>query len=100
MFRDWCGGHLKNRGITPIHELKGVGENLQDHLFYPISGEANAQEGINHYLPPLQQLKAAWNYFIHRKGVFCNGPLEAMAFFDIDQKGKVPIFSSTSRPCG
>ena len=83
---------LKNRGITPIQELKGVGENLQDHLFYPISGEANAQEGINHYLPPLQQLKAAWNYFIHRKGVFCNGPLEAMAFFDIDQKGESPNF--------
>jgi choline dehydrogenase len=35
----------------------------------------------------LQQLKAAWNYFVHKKGVFCSGPLEGMAFFDLDQKG-------------
>ena len=72
---------LKNRGITPIHELKGVGENLQDHLFYPISGEANAQEGINHYLPPLQQLKAAWNYFIHRKGCVLQWPARSDGLF-------------------
>jgi choline dehydrogenase len=48
---------------------------------------AKKQLGINHYIPPLQQLKAAWNYFVHKKGVFCNGPLEGMAFFDVNQKG-------------
>lgn len=78
---------LNKHGIECLHELKGVGKNLQDHLFYPICGQAKTQEGINHYISPLQQLKAAWNYFIHRKGVFCSGPLEGMAFFDLDQKG-------------
>jgi len=78
---------LKKHGIECIHELKGVGKNLQDHLFYPICAKAKTQEGINHYISPLQQLKAAWNYFVHKKGVFCSGPLEGMAFFDIDQKG-------------
>ncbi|MGB1448259.1 MAG: GMC family oxidoreductase [Flavobacteriaceae bacterium] len=78
---------LSSHGIYCIHPLNGVGKNLQDHLFYPISNVAKEQLGINHYIPPFQQLKAAWNYFVHKKGVFCNGPLEGMAFFDVDQKG-------------
>ena len=78
---------LKNNGIDCIHELKGVGKNLQDHLFYPICAKSKTQEGINHYISPVNQIKAAWNYFVNKKGVFCNSPLEGMAFFDLDQKG-------------
>ena len=78
---------LKNHGIHCIHELKGVGKNLQDHLFYPICAQSKTQEGINHYISPFNQIRAAWNYFVNKKGVFCNSPLEGMAFFDLDQKG-------------
>ena len=78
---------LKEHGIDCLHELKGVGKNLQDHLFFPICEQAKTQEGVNHNIAPLQQLKAAWNYFVHKKGVFNNGPLEGMAFFDVDQNG-------------
>ena len=78
---------LKKHGINCLHELKGVGKNLQDHLFYPISQQSKTQEGINHYISPLKQIKAAWNYFVNKKGVFCSGPLEGLAFFDIDQNG-------------
>ena len=77
---------LKNHGIHCIHELKGVGKNLQDHLFYPICAQSKTQEGINHYISPFNQIRAAWNYFVNKKGVFCTGPLEGMAFFDLDQK--------------
>ncbi len=79
---------LTKHGIDCIHELKGVGKNLQDHLFYPICAQSKTQEGINHYISPLKQIKAAWNYFINKKGFFCNSPLEGMAFFDLDQKGE------------
>ena len=78
---------LKNQGIHCTHELKGVGKNLQDHLFYPICAQSKTQEGINHYISPFNQIRAAWNYFVNKKGVFCNSPLEGMAFFDLDQKG-------------
>jgi len=78
---------LKKHGIDCMHELNGVGKNLQDHLFYPISQQSKTQEGINHYIKPLKQLKAAWNYFVNKKGVFCTGPLEGLAFFDLDQNG-------------
>ena len=83
---------LNDAGVDVVHELKGVGENLQDHLFYPVSCAAKKQLGINHYLPPLKQLKAAWTYFVQNKGVFCNGPLEGMAFFDLARNGGSPNF--------
>jgi len=79
---------LKKHGIDCLHELKGVGKNLQDHLFYPICAKSKTQEGINHYISPLNQLKAAWNYFVNKKGVFCVGPLEGMAFFDLTQSSE------------
>ena len=72
---------LKKHGIDCLHELKGVGKNLQDHLFYPICAQTKTQEGINHYISPLKQLKAAWNYFVNKKGVFCVGPLRGNGFF-------------------
>ena len=78
---------LNKHGIDCLHELKGVGKNLQDHLFFPICAQSKTQQGINHYIPLVNQLKAAWNYFVNKKGVFCSGPLEGMAFFDIDQNG-------------
>jgi len=76
---------LKKHEIELVHELKGVGKNLQDHLFYPICCESKKQEGINHYINPFNQFKAAFNYFVKRKGVFCAGPLEGFAFLNIDQ---------------
>ena len=33
-------------GIKCVHELNGVGKNLQDHLFYPITSISNKQDGI------------------------------------------------------
>lgn len=78
---------LKTHGIDCIHELKGVGQNLQDHLFCPVSCESTVQEGINQYIPMFSQLKAAWDYFVRKKGAFNASPLEGMAFLDINQSG-------------
>ena len=78
---------LKKHGINCIHDLKGVGKNLQDHLFFPICVQSNTQQGINQYIPVFKQLKPAWNYFVNKKGVFCTSPLEGMAFFDLNLKG-------------
>ena len=83
---------LKKHGIDCLHELKGVGKNLQDHLFCPISISTNSQQGVNHYISIINQLKASWNYFVHKKGVLCTGPLEGMAFFDIHQQGNPTNF--------
>ncbi len=81
---------LDKQGIDLVHELKGVGQNLQDHLFFPIGYEANVQKGINQYLPVLKQIKPAWDYFLNKKGALTATLLEAVAFLNIDD-GTAPV---------
>lgn len=71
---------LKAQGIDCKKHLPGVGKNLQDHLFYAISALTNTQEGQNHHLKPLNQLKDLVQYLLFKKGIFTIGPLEAIAF--------------------
>ena len=74
---------LKQHGIQCLHHLKGVGKNLQDHLFCSVGASAKVQEGLNHHIPIFNQIKAAWSYFVSNTGPFTIGPLEGMAFLDI-----------------
>jgi choline dehydrogenase len=71
---------LKAQGIECKKHLPGVGKNLQDHLFYAISALTITQEGQNHHLKPLNQLKDLVQYLLFKKGIFTIGPLEAIAF--------------------
>jgi choline dehydrogenase len=71
---------LKKYGIELKKELAGVGKNLQDHLFYAVSGLATTQEGQNHHLKPLNQLAGLIKYLFTKKGPLSIGPLEAVAF--------------------
>jgi choline dehydrogenase len=76
---------LAKQGIACIKELAGVGQNLQDHLFFGVSAESTVQEGQNHHIKPLQQVWDLLQYFIQKKGIATIGPLEAMAFGCSDQ---------------
>ncbi|MES2797880.1 MAG: GMC family oxidoreductase N-terminal domain-containing protein [Bacteroidota bacterium] len=80
---------LKKQGILLKKEIQGVGKNLQDHLFYNVSALASVQKGVNHDLKPLNQLKGLFNYFLRKKGPLTASPLEAGAFFDLNNSGKV-----------
>lgn len=71
---------LKKHGIALQHELPGVGKNLQDHLFFPVSATAKWKGGQNHHIKPLNQLAGLASYLLFKKGAFTIGPLEAVAF--------------------
>ncbi|AWV99380.1 GMC family oxidoreductase [Arcticibacterium luteifluviistationis] len=71
---------LEKHGVTCIKELNGVGKNLQDHLFYGVSGLANTQEGQNHHLSLFNQTKDFIQYLFTKKGALTIGPLESVAF--------------------
>lgn len=75
---------LAQHGIECKKELPGVGKNLQDHLFYSVSSVAQQQQGLNHYIKPLPQLWAALQWIFQKKGPLTIGPLEAVAFFNLD----------------
>ena len=83
---------LKSSGVDCIHELKGVGKNLQDHLMSSVSAKAKTQEGINHYLPLWNQVKGFMDYLVNKKGAFMIGPLEAMSFIDLENQGNPANF--------
>lgn len=80
---------LKKYNIVLKKELNGVGKNLQDHLFYNVSALASMQKGVNHELKPLNQLKGLAKYLYNKSGVFNASPLEAGAFFDLNNSGRV-----------
>ncbi|NKI32710.1 GMC family oxidoreductase [Croceivirga thetidis] len=86
------GDELSKIGIPVKHDLKGVGRNLQDHLFYPVSFSAKQRVGLNHGASQWGQLKAIWSYLTRKKGPFTIGPLEAVAFFNIDKLGESTNF--------
>lgn len=83
---------LNEHGIDCVKDLKGVGKNLQDHLFLNVSAKSKQQEGLNHHSPILKQIGAAFNYFFKSKGPFMIGPLESVAFVDIHGEGKPANF--------
>lgn len=83
---------LKEHGIECVKDLKGVGKNLQDHLFLNVSAKAKQQVGLNHHSPILKQIVAACNYFFRSKGPFMIGPLESVAFVDLQEEDKPANF--------
>jgi choline dehydrogenase len=83
---------LKEHGIECVKDLKGVGKNLQDHLFLNVSAKAKQQVGLNHHSPILKQIVAAFNYFFRSKGPFMIGPLESVAFVDLQEEDKPANF--------
>ncbi|RMG78649.1 MAG: choline dehydrogenase [Bacteroidetes bacterium] len=75
---------LKKHGIECHRELPGVGQNLQDHLFYSVSASATNSEGINHYIPFHKRLVPLGQFLFKKSGPFTMSPLEAGIFMNID----------------
>ncbi|MEL7147121.1 MAG: GMC family oxidoreductase N-terminal domain-containing protein, partial [Bacteroidota bacterium] len=83
---------LSKHGIDCTVDLPGVGQNLQDHLFFPVSCKTDLQAGINQYLKTWNQLKEAAKFFINRKGAFTASLLEGVAFLDIHEQNNPANF--------
>jgi choline dehydrogenase len=71
---------MKEHNIEAKLELPGVGKNLQDHLFFPVSSLCSRPVSNNHFLPFYMQAVETLNYLLTRSGPLSIGPLEAVAF--------------------
>jgi choline dehydrogenase len=71
---------LIRHGIEVKKELPGVGKNLHDHLFYPVSSLCSQPISNNHYLPIHHQVIETIKYLFTKSGPLSIGPLEAVAF--------------------
>lgn len=76
---------LRLHGIDCKVSLPGVGQNLQDHLFFPVMASAKQQRGANHYLKSLAKLGGLMQYLLTRGGPFSVSPLAAGAFLHLDR---------------
>jgi choline dehydrogenase len=71
---------LKMHGIEARKDVPGVGKNLQDHLFFPVSSMCKKPISNNHFLPLHRQAFELVRYLLTKSGPLSIGPLEAVAF--------------------
>jgi choline dehydrogenase len=81
-----AGDELRAHGIQVVHELPGVGRNLQDHLFLPVAYECTR---------PITMEKAerfgnVINYLVFHKGPLSSNIAEAGAFLRLDPAREAP----------
>jgi choline dehydrogenase len=72
---------LKRAGIKNWLHLPGVGQNLQDHIWAPVSRLANIPTA-NNAIKPFNMVKAFVQYLVSGKGPLGNSPIEANAFLE------------------
>jgi choline dehydrogenase len=81
--------HLQRHGIIPLHELHGVGENLQDHLqlrlAFKVQGVRTLNESANSWFGKAHM---AWQYALSRRGPLSMAPSQLGAFAKSDPSQK------------
>jgi choline dehydrogenase len=71
---------LKAAGVAPLHDLPGVGANLQDHLDVALSWETPKVKTAYSYNKGLNRLATGLNYMLFGQGPGRQNFLEAGAF--------------------
>jgi len=75
-----CRKKLKNAGIQVIHDLPGVGENLQDHLEFNFQYRCKQPITLNSQISLLKKLKIGIEWIITKKGLGASNHFEACGF--------------------
>ena len=75
------GAHLRSLGINVVHDLPGVGENLQDHLDIIIGKPVQSWHLYGYSLRGVARMAGeALRYRLHRTGMLASPVAEAGAF--------------------
>ena len=83
------GNHLKENGIKIIHDLKGVGKNLQDHLETYIQQECRTSDTLYKYTKLAPKILAGIQWFLSRSGPCSHSFLEAGGFAKSSNERKI-----------
>ena len=60
--------HLKDKGIDVVHNLEGVGKNLQDHLETYVQQNGKTKDTLYSYINKINMIKIGIQWFINRSG--------------------------------
>lgn len=72
---------LQSVGVTPMHELKGVGQNLHDHVGTQVA--MRCPQPVTYYRffrSPWAMLQAGLGYLLARKGPLSSNGIDAIAY--------------------
>lgn len=81
---------LERAGVTPVHALNGVGQNLQDHFDIDIVYELNGPYSLDKYAKKHMMLLAGLEYKLFNKGPVTSNIAEGGAFWYSDSSVPTP----------
>ena len=79
--------HLGAVGVTPVHDLPGVGENLHDHVDLFVIAECSGRHSYDHYARPHYAALAGIEYYLFGRGPAASSLFETGAFWRTDPAG-------------
>jgi choline dehydrogenase-like flavoprotein len=82
--------HLKKTGIEPVHDLPGVGSNLQDHLDICTISECTGDHTYDKYGKPWWAALAGLQYILARNGPVSSSLFETGGFWYADKDAAAP----------
>lgn len=83
-------GHLKDNGIPVVHDLPGVGCNLQDHVSVPLNYETRPGMSLNKALSGWRKYYNGARYLLTKSGPLSIGSSQAAAFVRTDPQAPAP----------
>jgi choline dehydrogenase len=94
---------LQAGGIKPVHDLPGVGRNLQDHLACPVM--MSTTNSTSYGISPKALPRGMWNvmqYLLGRTGPFASNVFESVGFLktkaELDRPDVQFVFQPAARP--
>jgi choline dehydrogenase-like flavoprotein len=82
--------HLKSVGVKPVHDLPGVGENLQDHLDICVMSECTGDHTYDKYAKPHWAALAGLRYLLFRDGPVASCLFSTGGFWYADKNAVSP----------
>lgn len=82
--------HLADNGIAVVHDLPGVGQNLQDHICAPVNYETREGMSLNKALSGVRKYLNGARYLLTRSGPLSLGTSQGAAFIRTDPEAPAP----------
>jgi choline dehydrogenase-like flavoprotein len=82
--------HLKSVGIPVIHDLPGVGGNLQDHLDLFVIAECTGEHSYDNIARPHRSAWAGLQYLLFKQGPVASSLFETGGFWWADKNARSP----------
>ena len=82
--------HLKSVGVPVVHDLPGVGANLQDHLDLFVIAECTGDHTYDNVAKPHRTLWAGLQYLLFKNGPVASSLFETGGFWYADKDARSP----------